>query len=106
MLSRASSTSTPALILMIGFITTGAVAGTMVDEESRRNTPRAHAHATLQPLHHHARRNVARRAGYAAAAPSAAYLGPGYVFVPGRGILGEDCDMPSSTCPNELRDVQ
>jgi hypothetical protein len=24
--------------------------------------------------------------------------GPGYVFVPGRGILDEACNLPSSTC--------
>ncbi len=32
--------------------------------------------------------------------------GPGYVFVPGHGILGEACDLPTSTCTNEYRDVQ
>lgn len=32
--------------------------------------------------------------------------GPGYVFVPGYGILGEDCNMPTSTCPNEYRDIR
>lgn len=32
--------------------------------------------------------------------------GPGYVFVPGHGILGEDCNMPTSTCPNEYRDTR
>ncbi len=32
--------------------------------------------------------------------------GPGYVFVPGHGILGEDCDMPTSTCSNEYRPVK
>jgi hypothetical protein len=31
---------------------------------------------------------------------------PGYVFVPGKGILGESCNMPTSTCTNEYRDVQ
>jgi hypothetical protein len=31
---------------------------------------------------------------------------PGVVFVPGRGILGESCDLPTSTCSNEYRDVQ
>ncbi len=30
----------------------------------------------------------------------------GYVFVPGRGILGESCNLPTSTCSNEYRDVQ
>jgi len=32
--------------------------------------------------------------------------GPGYVFVPGRGILGKDCAMPTSTCANEYRDIR
>lgn len=100
MLSRDSAACVPALILVLvlGLITTGA----MAHEGRHRNTPPAHAHAAL----HSARRDVAPRAGYAAAVPSAAYPNPGYVFVPGRGILGEDCDMPTSTCPNELRDVQ
>jgi hypothetical protein len=31
---------------------------------------------------------------------------PGYVFVPGVGILGESCDLPTSSCSNEYRDVQ
>ena len=30
---------------------------------------------------------------------------PGYVFVPGRGILGESCDLPTSACSNEYRDI-
>jgi hypothetical protein len=32
--------------------------------------------------------------------------GPGYVFVPGHGIPGEDCNMPTSTCANEYRDIR
>ena len=32
--------------------------------------------------------------------------GPGYVFVPGHGILSEDCNMPTSTCANEYRDIR
>jgi len=32
--------------------------------------------------------------------------GPGYVFVPGHGILGEDRDLPTSTCPNQYRTVK
>jgi hypothetical protein len=32
--------------------------------------------------------------------------GPGYVFVPGHGILDEDCDLPTSTCSNEYRPVR
>jgi hypothetical protein len=35
-----------------------------------------------------------------------AIRGPGYTFVPGVGILGESCDLPTSACTNEYRDVQ
>ena len=38
--------------------------------------------------------------------PPNAIVGPGYVFVPGVGILGESCDLPTSACPNEYRDIQ
>jgi hypothetical protein len=31
---------------------------------------------------------------------------PGYIFVPGVGILGESCDLPSSACSNRYRDIQ
>jgi hypothetical protein len=31
--------------------------------------------------------------------------GPGYVYVPGHGILDEACNLPSSTCLNQYRDV-
>jgi len=104
MLSKNSSIA-PALILMLGLITISTVASATVHEWTHRNAPGAHSHATLQ-LRYHPGRDVARRAGYAAPVSSAADLGLGYVFVPGRGILGEDCDMPTNSCPNELRDVQ
>jgi hypothetical protein len=38
--------------------------------------------------------------------PANAIVGPGYVFVPGVGILGESCDLPTSACTNEYRDVR
>jgi hypothetical protein len=38
--------------------------------------------------------------------PSNAVRMPGYTFVPGVGILGESCDLPTSACSNEYRDVQ
>jgi hypothetical protein len=31
---------------------------------------------------------------------------PGYVFVPGVGILDEACNLPTSACPNSERDAQ
>jgi hypothetical protein len=38
--------------------------------------------------------------------PANAIRMPGYTFVPGVGILGESCDMPTSACTNEYRDVK
>lgn len=39
-------------------------------------------------------------------APPHAIVGSGYVFIPGVGILGESCDLPTSACPNAYRDIQ
>jgi hypothetical protein len=47
-----------------------------------------------------------RHGEYVPGAGDRLIYGPGYVFVPGHGILGEDCNMSSSTCTNEYRDIQ
>jgi len=44
--------------------------------------------------------------GFPRQVPANAIRGPGYTFVPGVGILGESCDLPTSACTNEYRDVQ
>ena len=44
--------------------------------------------------------------GFLPYVPPNAIGGPGYTFVPGVGILGESCDLPTSACTNEYRDVQ
>jgi hypothetical protein len=44
--------------------------------------------------------------GFLRHVPGNAISGPGYTFVPGVGILGESCDLPTSACTNEYRDVQ
>jgi len=46
-----------------------------------------------------------RHGQYVPGAGDRLIYGPGYVFVPGRGILDEACNLPSSTCTNEYRDV-
>ena len=42
--------------------------------------------------------------GFLAHVPPNAIRMPGYIFVPGAGILGESCDLPTSACTNEYRD--
>ena len=44
--------------------------------------------------------------GFLRYVPANAIRMPGYTFVPGVGILGKSCDMPTSACTNEYRDVQ
>jgi hypothetical protein len=44
--------------------------------------------------------------GFLDRVPPNAVRMPGYTFVPGVGILGESCDLPTSACSNEYRDVQ
>jgi hypothetical protein len=50
-------------------------------------------------------RRVESESGYPYIPPNAIRM-PGYMFVPGVGILGESCDLPTSSCSNEYRDVQ
>jgi hypothetical protein len=44
--------------------------------------------------------------GFLRNVPPNAIRGPGYTFVPGVGILGASCDLPSSACTNEYRDIR
>lgn len=44
--------------------------------------------------------------GFLTHVPPNAMRMPGYTFVPGKGILGESCDLPTSACSNQYRDVQ
>jgi hypothetical protein len=44
--------------------------------------------------------------GFLRKLPPNAIVGPGYTFVPGLGILGASCDLPTSECTNEYRDVR
>jgi len=77
--------------------------------------------AAARPLqhHHHHHLYAMYRGPYAPSAalprtpeygflnhvPANAIRGPGYTFVPGVGILGESCDLPTSACTNEYRDL-
>lgn len=44
--------------------------------------------------------------GFLAHVPPNAIRMPGYTFVPGAGMLGASCDLPTSACSNGYRDVQ
>ncbi len=34
------------------------------------------------------------------------YRWPGYTYLPRKGIVDEACNLPTSACPNEMRDIR
>jgi len=56
------------------------------------------------PYHHH-RHGTRHVLNHASVGRPPMLRGPGYYFVPGLGIVGEACNLPTSACPNEMRDV-
>jgi hypothetical protein len=79
--------------------------------------PVAHHQSTAHTLNrqehhrtsaHRSSRNAAAygvRPYYTASPGVPVYHWPGYLYVPGRGIADEACNLPTSTCPNEYRPV-
>ena len=47
--------------------------------------------------------NYAGGRGYAPGSVYARGYGTPYIFIPGRGILGAPCGLPTSACPNSAR---
>jgi hypothetical protein len=88
-------------IALAGSMTAAAVAAPPSDKP---RVVAAHHPASAVRHWRHFARSTPPVYGYVSA-PHAFY-GPGYVFVPGRGILDEACDLPTSTCPNTDRDTQ
>lgn len=115
---RALSAAAPAAILAFGL-----VSGAIADPSATKEKPAHPAHHAVAQHAVHVRHHLARRdfvPGYDGAAGSAfGYAGParatlppgaiqfpGYVYMPGQGILDEACNLPTSTCPNSQRDIQ
>jgi hypothetical protein len=109
------SATAAVVVVALGFMTTAAMAGSST-HEARKQLAHAAANPTAQHRRHVARREFARGFGdeaYAAASqqspayrePSYSYM-PGYAYAPGKGMVDEACNLPTSACPNEMRDGQ
>jgi len=110
MLPRRFSLLAPVLMLALGLVSSDALAHRPTRHGPDHMTRRSAVHARTVARHHHhlVRHDLTRPAGPypAPRIEQPGYGGPGYIFVPGKGILGEACNMPTSTCPNELRDIR
>jgi hypothetical protein len=95
------------LALCIGFAATEAMAEST--QHKRNPTPHsAYGRAAVQ--HWFGRHIVAHqpvKPSYGRSlyqvVPGDAFVRPDAHFVPGRGIEGESCDLPTSACPNDIR---
>ncbi len=104
-----------AAAISLGLSANNATAHSALGEAKKPLAHReTHSAAHEQRVAHH--RTIAHRfvrgtpaygAPFYVAPPGVAvYHGPGYTYVPRKGIVDEACNLPTSACPNELRDIQ
>jgi hypothetical protein len=102
-MSRKMLFTTAPAVVALGFMMTGAMAGPP-------------AHRETSQLSHRLRHFAARHGRYVARREAMPVFGrndvpgyvyePGYIYLPKKGIVDEACNLPTSACPNEMRDVQ
>lgn len=99
-----------AAITIPGLMTTQATADSSAGpgKHARSATHAAPQHRRWHVAHYgFAHRFGEGPAGYYAAPPNVPVIHePGYHYVPRMGILDEACNLPTSACPNEMRDIQ
>jgi hypothetical protein len=91
--------------LLVAFCAIGPAAASPDRHAQRRHaamTPHYGYGGPAGPLYGY----YTRHGQYVPGAGDRLIQGPGYVYVPGHGILDEACNLPSSTCTNEYRDVR
>jgi hypothetical protein len=94
--TRVVSLATAMLAISLGSPPATAANGDKYAKPHRVHRERA-LHAT------HRRLPYGPRYDFLSHIPADAIRMPGYTFVPGVGILGEPCDLPTSACPNADR---
>lgn len=92
-------------------ISLGSTVATAANGDKYATSHRGHHQRALYATH----RSPGRQAealphgpeyGFLSHVPANAIRMPGYTFVPGVGILGASCDLPTSACSNQYRDIQ
>jgi hypothetical protein len=86
-------------------MTSDAMAGSSKSTQIGNRHARSAAHTAPQHHHQHAAHRTFTH-GLSNDAAASVFRGPGYVYVPRKGIVDEACNLPTSACPNEMRDVQ
>lgn len=93
-------------------ISLGSPAATAANSDKYTKPHRVHRERALHMTHRWPEGRQAEalpygpKYGFLSHVPANAIRMPGYTFVPGVGILGASCDLPTSACPNQYRDIQ
>ena len=92
-----------------------------IAQSSAGDGTKPQVHRAAHSPSHHASREAHRRAAhrlsrsardhgapafYTAPLAFPVYRWPGYTYVPRMGIVDEACNLPTSACPNEMRDIR
>jgi hypothetical protein len=102
-------------IAALGLFSIAPMTATAASDNAARHSRFHHAHRAVYrgPAAHRGERVAegdrlpyAPEYGFLSRVPPNAIRMPGYIFVPGHGILGASCDLPSSACSNQYRDIQ
>ena len=115
---RNTSVKIPSAFRAIGFLLAAIALSLSVQSAAAASGKYQRATPTMHHTHHlyatHHRPYFAHpqplpygpEYGFLRYVPANAIRMPGYTFVPGVGILGEACNLPTSACTNEYRDVK
>lgn len=93
-------------------ISLGSTAATAANGHKSAKPHRAHRGSALYTTPRSAGKRQAEALpyrpeyGFLSHVPANAIRMPGYIYVPGAGILGASCDLPTSACSNQYRDIQ
>jgi hypothetical protein len=97
----------PAAIVALGFMTADVMAGSSTrDGKHRLADAAAHAAHRAHATHREFVRGFGGSVHGAVPQIVTTGRGSGYYYMPGRGIVDEACNLPTSACPNEQRDIQ
>ncbi len=99
--------ATAALAISLGSPVATAANGDTYVKPHRAHHERAHYTTRRSPAGRQAEAlPYGPEHGFLTHVPANAIRMPGYTFVPGVGILGASCDLPTSACSNQYRDIQ
>lgn len=93
-------------LALTGITATGITAIGITPTRAIADVPSAAARLRHKRAAHRPRRSPPSVGGPAVQAGPSVNRGPAWQFIPGLGIPGVACNLPTSVCPNEFRDVQ